>query len=141
VTKIIIVRYVCLTFFGKIIELLILNRIEPNLITCANQFGFKRKHGTDMCVFTRKEIIRYYINHGSVKYVTFLDAFQAYDPVNHTVLLRKLLSAGVPMYLLRLIAFWYCNQFYHVRWDNALSVGFTVSYGVRQGGLLSHLFL
>jgi len=44
----------------------------------------------------------------------------------HTALLRKLLSAGLPMYLLRLIVFWYCNQFYHVRWGNALSVGFTV---------------
>ena len=113
--------------FCKIIELLILNRIEPYLVTCANQFGFKRKHGT------LKEIIRYYINHGSLMYVTFLDAFQAYDPVNHTVLLRKLLSAGVPMYLLRLIAFRYCNQFYNVRWGNALSVGFTVSNCVRQG--------
>ena len=133
-------RPICLSnIFCKIIELLIFNRMEPYLVTCANQFGFKRKHGTDMCVFTLKEIIRYYINHGSLMYVTFLDASQAFDRVNHTVLLRKLFSAGVPMYLLRLIAFWYCNQFYHVRWGNALSVGFTVSNGVRQGGVLSPL--
>jgi len=70
-------------------------------------------------------------------YVTFLNASQVFDHLNHIVLLRKLLSAGVPMYLLRLIAFWYCNQFYHVRWGNALSVSFTVSNGVRQVGVLS----
>ena len=32
------------------------------LLTTSNQFGFKRKHGTDMCVFTLKELIRYYWN-------------------------------------------------------------------------------
>ena len=73
-------------------------------------------------------------------YVSFLDVSQAFDRVNHIVLLRKLLSAGVSMYLLRLNAFWCCNRVYHVRWGNALSVGFTVSNGVRQGGVFSPLF-
>ena len=74
---------------------------------------FRRKALLLVC-FTLKEIIRYYINHDSLMYVSFLDPSQAFDRVNHIVLLRKLLSAGLPMYLLRLITFWYCYKFYHI---------------------------
>ena len=35
--------------------------------------------------------------------------------------------------------FWYSSQLCFVRWGTSLSVGFTVSNGVRQGGILSLL--
>jgi len=75
-----------------------------NNLSCGKSPGLDRissEHLTCVCVFTLKEIIRYYINHGSLMYVTFLDASQAFDRVNHTVLLPKL--------LFKLITFWYCN--------------------------------
>ena len=43
------------------------------------------------------------------------------------------------MYIVRIVAFWYSSQLYFVRWGTSLSVGFTVSNGVRQGGILSPL--
>ncbi|CAL4169330.1 unnamed protein product [Meganyctiphanes norvegica] len=46
--------------FSKILELIILNRIECYLMTNANQFGFKRNHGTDLCIYTLKEIVNLY---------------------------------------------------------------------------------
>ena len=33
--------------FSKLIESILLNRIEIYLVTNHNQFGFKKKHGTD----------------------------------------------------------------------------------------------
>jgi hypothetical protein len=40
--------------FSKILELLILNRYGHLLKTTCNQFGFKEKLGTDLCVYTLK---------------------------------------------------------------------------------------
>jgi len=91
-------RPICLSnVLTKIFEKLIINRIDDCITTLDNQFGFKSKHGTDLCVFTLKEILRHYIKHGSGMYVTFLDASKAFDRVNHIILFKKLLSANVPL--------------------------------------------
>ena len=37
--------------FSKVIEVIILGRIEICLDTNPNQFGFKKKHGTDQCIY------------------------------------------------------------------------------------------
>ena len=39
---------------SKILELLLLDRLQFQLETSSNQLGFKNKHGTDMCVYTLK---------------------------------------------------------------------------------------
>ena len=77
--------------FTKVVEKVLYSRMEGYLQYTSNQFGFKRKHGTEMCVFVLKELIRYYIKHGSCMYVAFLDASKAFDRVNHTKLFSKLL--------------------------------------------------
>ena len=42
---------------SKLVEVIMLDRIEMYMITNPNQFGFKRKHGTDQCIYVLKEII------------------------------------------------------------------------------------
>ena len=69
-----------------------------------NQFGFKPKHGTELCVFAFKELLRFYKKHGSAMHVAFLDASKAFDRVNRRKLLYKLESRGVPTYILRLLS-------------------------------------
>ena len=65
-------RPICLSnVFTKILENILLSRIDNFICTKSNQFGFKQKHGTDMCVFVFKELVRYYISHGSNMFVTF----------------------------------------------------------------------
>ena len=74
----------------------ILSRLQNCLSTTCSQFGFKAKHGTEMCVFIMKELIRYYIEHGSCMYVTYPDASKAFDRVNHQQLFAKLIEGGAP---------------------------------------------
>ena len=70
-------------------------------------------------------------------YSCFLDASKAFDKVNHSVLFSKLLKRKVPLYIVRILCFWYRNQDMVVRWENHYSSSFKVSNGVRQGSILS----
>ena len=68
-------RPLCLFNIGsKIVEAVLLNRRDIYLQTTPHQFGFKSKHGTELCVFAFKELLRFYTKHGSAIHVAFLDA-------------------------------------------------------------------
>ena len=89
-----------------------------------------------MCVFTLKDLIRYYIKHGSCMYVAYLDALKAFDRVNQNKLFIKLLNNGIPKWIVKVISQWYCNQTLCVKWGSLISYVFPVNNGVRQGGIL-----
>ena len=75
--------------FSKLFECVLLGLIEVYLCTSDNQFGFKSKHSTDLCIYTLKSIIQYYKDYNSPVYSCFLDASKAFDRVNHWVMFKK----------------------------------------------------
>ena len=97
---------------SKLLEHVIPSRCEVYLTTSDNQFGFKSKHSTDQCLFAFKEVVRYYIRHGSPVFACYLDAnaSKAFDRVNHWTLFNKLVKREVPSYLVK-----YHNQSFCVR--------------------------
>ena len=101
---------------SKIVEIIMLDRMKTHLLTQPNQFGYKKKHGTDQCIFAIKEPINACKSKGSCVYTCFLDASKAFDRLNHTKLFRKLSERGIPGYLLRLLVFWYSKQTMCIRW-------------------------
>ena len=125
------------TAISKIFELCLMNLIESHLITKDNQFGFKKKHSTDLCIFTVKSIIKYYNLYNSPVYSCFLDASKAYDRVNHWALFKKLLERSISVIIVRILMFWYSKQEICIKWGNETSTCFTITNGVRQGGILS----
>ena len=126
---------------SKVLELLLLEKFSCYLDTGNHQFGFKSGHSTDQCVFVLKEVINYFASKSSPVYTCFVDASKAFDRVNHWGLLSKLLKRHVPKIVVRLFMVWFTTQKFYVKWDNVISSPFTVSNGVRQGGILSPLFL
>ena len=69
--------------------------------------------------------------------IGFIDASRAFDRINHHKLFVKLKQRGVPGCIIRILAYWYAKQSMQVKWGSCLSAPFSVSNGVRQGGLLS----
>ena len=129
------------TIASKLLEILLFQAMEEKLYTCDNQFGFKTGHSTDMCIFAFKQIMEYYTSFSSPVYICYMDASKAFDRLNHWRLFNCLIERKVPLILIRLLCFWYSTQQLMVRWGNSLSLSFSVTNGVRQGGVISpHLF-
>ena len=125
---------------SKVFEMSLLVKLEKYLYSSDYQFGFKPKHSTYLCIYTLKEVIEFYKSQSSSVYVCFMDASKAFDRVNHWTLFKKLIDRGMPDVFVRLLVYWYRTQNACVRWSTAGSEMFTVSNGVRQGGILSPLF-
>ena len=106
---------------SKIFELCIMRMIETHLVTSDNQFGFKREHGTDLCIYTVKSVIKYYNLHNSPVHTCFLDASKAYDRVNHWTLFKKLLDRSVHILVVRILMFWYTRQELCIKWGAEMS--------------------
>ena len=72
------------------------------------------------CASAFKELIQYYVKHGSAMHVGFLDASKAVDRVNCRKLLLKLEQrlVVVPKYLLRILNDEFIKQCMHIRWGS-----------------------
>ena len=93
----------CPRFLSKIFEFIIPDRIKSYIQTCDNQFGFKKEHGADSCIYIMKEVINRYQVLGNTVHLCFLDASKAFDHVNHLMLIKKRVTRKVPG--CRLLAF------------------------------------
>ena len=87
------------TVASKIFEIMLLEMLTPYLNTTDNQFGFKKGHSTDHCIFALKNLIQYYKSNNSPVYSCFLDASKAFDRVNHWTLLKNCLVEVCLLYL------------------------------------------
>ena len=111
--------------------------LEKYLHTHDQKLGFKSQHATDMCIFTVKNVIKYYTKQNSTVFTCFLDAAKAFDRVSHWTLFSKMIKRNVPLVIVRIFAYWYQTQTMCVKWGKVNSAYFNVSNGVRQGGILS----
>ena len=125
------------TAASKILELVILSNTEMSIVTSHNQFGFRSKHSTDLCIYSLKNVVQYYRHNNSPVFTCFLDASRAFDRVNHWSLFKNLIHRGVPLLIVRLLCYWYNTQTFCVKWGKCNLHIFTTYNGVRQGGILS----
>ena len=68
-----------------------------------------------------------------------LDISKAFDRVDQYALLRLLMDRNMPKYFINVMSNWFEKGCAYVRWGNAMPSTFSISAGVRQGGLLSPL--
>ena len=78
---------------------------------------------------------------GSNVYGCFLDCSTAFDTVERSKLFEKLLNARLPPVVLIIFIYIYRMQTARVLWKGSLSHEFPNTNGVRQGAVISPLFL
>ena len=103
------------------------------------QFGFQENSSTMLCSWMVLEIISKYLRNGSNIYCCLADCTKAFDTIKHSKLFKKMIEAGCPLILIRLLIVIYWNQMADVRWENSFSKEFNLKNGVKQGAVLSPL--
>ena len=68
-----------------------------NLLSSQLQFGFKPGISTTMCTGILKATVSRYLCGGSAVYGCLIDASKAFDTVDHTLLLEKLIARDLPI--------------------------------------------
>ena len=130
------------TAISKLFELCLSKLLDTFLVTSDNQFGFKRKHATDLCIYTVKSVIKYYNYFSSPVYTCFLGASKAFDRVNHWTLFKKLLIKVCQLFWLESCVFGIDvnNCVYNGGKLNPRPLLYRMVYG-RAGFYLSNYFL
>ena len=77
------------TIVSTLYESTILYKCKDFLNTCENQFGFKRKHSTEFCIYTLKEFIDYCKQRSTTIFVTFLGASKTFDKIDFWLLFQN----------------------------------------------------
>ena len=70
-----------------------------------------------------------------------LDATKAFHNVDFAKLFELLMRSDIPGVFLRLILYLYTHQTLKTAWDGAIDLPYSVTNGVRQGGVLSPILL
>lgn len=125
---------------GKLFDLVVLSVHGDVLMTSHLQFGYKKKLSTNSCTFVADEVIQYYLSRNTDVHVMMLDASKAFDCVNYLTLFRTLLKKGLCPLVARVVLQMHISQLLSVRWKSVQSRSFSVSNGVKQGGILSPIF-
>ncbi len=54
---------------SKVLEQILLDRLQQYIVTTDNQFGFKSKHSTDFCIYALKEMVSLYRSKNSTMFL------------------------------------------------------------------------
>ena len=121
----------------KLIDWIILILFGDILSLDDLQFAYQPGCSTTMCTWAVVETVSYFMRNGSEVFTCLMDMTKAFDMVSYSLLFRKLMKAGLPLIFVRMLLFIYVMQTANVRWNGQISSLFSLSNGVRQGGVVS----
>ena len=121
----------------KLYDIIFISKYKQLLYTSDNQFAFKSEHSTSLCTSIFTETVSYFVNRNSSVFSCLLDASKAFDNVHYGKLFELLLGRNLPPHVLRFIFDGYLRQSVNVRFNSCRSRGFSISNGVKQGGIIS----
>ena len=125
------------SILGKLLDSIIIQDQHVSLKTDDLQFGFKENTSTITCTQLLIEIVEYYNSNNTDCFMLLFDASKAFDRIEYVRLFELLRDRNMCPIVLRLIITMYISQKMQVRWGEIVSSQFSVSNGVKQGGVMS----
>ena len=132
-----------LSTLSKIIERVVHSQLYEYLISnnllSNNQFGFRSKRSTATALSGFADEVLLNIDNGNICGAVFLDLTQAFDTVDHGILMTKLSTVGVSENSLAWFKSYLRNRKQRTSCGNELSEALPVDVGVPQGNILGRL--
>ena len=129
--------------FSKILEKLMFKRLmsffDKHKILYQDQFGFRKKHSTEMAIISLTQKITEAIENKKFTIGIFLDLSKAFDTVDHSILLDKLEYYGIRGITLKWFKSYLSDRKQIVKFYEYRSSMKTISCGVPQGSVLGPL--
>ena len=130
-------------FLSKIFEKLMCARLDSylksNNIVCTNQFGFLNNSNASDTIIEFLDYVYSSLDSKQSTIVEYLDFSKAFDTVNHTILMSKLLNNVVRGVMQRWFESYLSNRKQHVSIKNCSSSMSNITLGVPQGSVLGRV--
>ena len=126
-----------LSAISKLFEKLLHPLVQAHLHPRPEQFGFRSGHSTTLQIARVIHFAAAAANKKESATAVLLDVAKAFDKVWHPGLMHKVLRAGTPYHLTRILADFLRGRTFRVRVESSLSSSHPILAGVPQGSTLS----
>ena len=125
--------------FEKAVFLQLYEYFNKNNLLYKSQYGFRTLHSTELASLEIIDIIGKDLDNGKLPIGVFLDLSKAFDTLDHTILLDKLLYYGIKGTELAWFKSYLTNRTQFVSYNGTNSRTLTITTGVPQGSILGPL--
>ena len=125
--------------FEKVAFKQVYNYFDKNKLLYKSQYGFRKKHSTELAGLEFNDKIVNYLDKGQLPLAIFLDLSKAFDTIDHDILIRKLYYYGVAGNSLNWFKSYLTNRKQYVQFKDSVSSCSMIKTGVPQGSILGPL--
>ena len=125
--------------FEKAVFLQLYENFNKNNLLYKIQYGFRTLHSTEFASLEIIDIIGKDLDNGKLPIEVFLDLSKAFDTLDHTILLEKLLYYGIKRTELAWFKSYLTNRTQSVSYDSTNSRTLSITTCVPQGSILCPL--
>ena len=133
-----------LSFISKILEKVVASHlrshISTNILTNVSQSAYRQFHSTETALLKVHNDINLNINNGKVTALTLLDLSAAFDTIDHSILIERLLKwYGISGTALSWFSSYLTDRYQTIKIGNCFSAALPTLFGVPQGSVLGPL--